>query len=174
MKKILNILPAVVLLFLVSCNSKEKGAVSDNAKKNLENFHAVNKMIQTGDFSRIGDYIAADAVDHGSENGPSKGLEAIKADLMKSSSQMSDMKNEVIKEFADDDYVMAWQRYTGTAKTDYMGMKAGQTMNSTAIEVVKFNKDGKATEHWTFVEPAEMMKMMGGQQPPMSDTTKPK
>jgi predicted SnoaL-like aldol condensation-catalyzing enzyme len=34
----------------------------------------------------------------------------------------------------------------------------------TAIEVVRF-KDGKAVEHWSFMEPREMMKMMA-QQPP--------
>jgi len=44
------------------------------------------------------------------------------------------------------------------------------------LELSKF-ADGKATEHWVFMEPAEMMKMMGPQQsqmPMAGDSTKKK
>jgi len=72
------------------------------------------------------------------------------------------MKSEIKKVFADDDYVMAWMRWTGTADGSMPGMPAGP-YDMTAIEVVRF-KDGKAVEHWAFMEPREMMKMMGGGQ----------
>lgn len=74
----------------------------------------------------------------------------------------SDMKMEIIKQLADDDYVFSWQRYTGTSDGS-MGMPKGP-YNMTAIEVVKC-KDGKAVEHWGFMEPRELMKMMGGGMP---------
>jgi len=74
---------------------------------------------------------------------------------------------------ADDDYAMAWQRYTGKMKTDGMGYKAGETFEMQAIEVAKF-KDGKAVEHWSFMQPSDMMAMMKKMQPmpaPAATTT---
>jgi predicted SnoaL-like aldol condensation-catalyzing enzyme len=46
-----------------------------------------------------------------------------------------------------------------------MGMPNGP-YDMTAIELAKF-KDGKAVEHWNFMEMQSMMKMMG-QQPGMN------
>jgi hypothetical protein len=40
-----------------------------------------------------------------------------------------------------------------------MGMKAGQKMEVNSVDVAKF-KDGKAVEHWIFMDPNDMMKMM--------------
>ena len=45
---------------------------------------------------------------------------------------------------------------------DGFGMKTGQAYNTSAIEVTRFNNDGKATEHWEFVTMADAAKMMGG------------
>ena len=80
-----------------------------------------------------------------------------------------DAKAEIIKELADDDYVFSWMRFTGSSDGS-MGMPAGP-YDMTSIEVVKF-KDGKAVEHWGFMEPREMMKMMAKQ--PVTDTVKKK
>ena len=76
---------------------------------------------------------------------------------------------EIIKELADDEYVFSWMRFTGSSDGS-MGMPAGP-YDMKSIEVVRF-KDGKAVEHWGFMEPREMMKMM--QQMPAMDTTKKK
>jgi hypothetical protein len=73
---------------------------------------------------------------------------------------MGGFKNEVVKEIADDDYVFQWMKETMTMKEDGMGMKAGETHTMSAIEVTKFNKDSKATDHWSFVEWGDVMKMM--------------
>ncbi len=51
-----------------------------------------------------------------------------------------------------------------------MGKKAGEVYSMNSMEVGKF-KDGKMTDHWTFVDPAEMMKMMGGAMPAMGDSS---
>lgn len=163
---------AITALVLVSCTAKQDGGMSATAKKNMEANKAVAECIQKGDFSKLGDYIADDAVDHAGASGETKGLAAIKADLEAMSGSMSDMKYDIIKELADDEYAMMWMHMTGTMKSDMMGMKAGQKVDSRAIELSRF-KDGKMVEHWTFMEPAEMMKMMGGGMPdqPAADTT---
>jgi len=51
----------------------------------------------------------------------------------------------------------------------------GKQTDMTSVDVTKF-KDGKATEHWVYSDPNEMMKMMQSM-PPMTapapaDTTK--
>ena len=158
----------IALAFCVAACSSKSG-ISETAQKNLDAMHGVTKCFDSKDFSKLGDYIAEDAIYHAGEMGDVKGLANMKAEFEKMTANTENPKTELIKELADDDYVISWMRYTGTSKTDQMGVKAGKTYSSTAVEVAKF-KDGKAVEHWTFMDPAEMMKMMGSSMP--ADTTK--
>ena len=155
MKKLFFILTVVILNSLIACNS----GMSATAKKNKEVNDAITKAYESGDFSKMGDWIAADAVDHGGQNGDVKGLDNIVAEMKGYHDQMSDMKSETIREMADDEYVITWAKVSGTAKTDGMGMKAGQKMEMTSVDVAKF-KDGKAVEHWIYMDPKDMMGMM--------------
>jgi hypothetical protein len=162
MKKLLLILPAGLLLSLVSCNN-DKGssgtAANPVAAKNLEAVHGINKAIETGDVSKLGDYIAADAVDHSGEKGEIKGLDSIKATLATIHTMGDNMKDETLNEFADSTTVIQWMRYTGNSKMAMGTMPAGSAYNWMTIHVSKF-KDGKATDHWEFMLPSDMMKMM--------------
>jgi SnoaL-like protein len=151
----------VLTMLIISCSSQQAGT-SDKAKKNLENFNAVTKMFETQDFSKAGDYLAADAVDHSSPTGEVKGADSIKAMFTRYASMVSDVKNEQVKELADDDYVIGWIKQSWTAKTDdpMMHMKAGDKGQMESIEVTKHNADGKITDHWSFMSMNDMMKMM--------------
>lgn len=166
MKKILFIISAGLVCFLMSC-SNEKGSEttgeSATAKKNLDACNAINKAIETGDVSQLGDYIASDGVDHSGEKGEVKGLDSIKAELQGLHSMYSNMSFDVAKELADDEYVFQWTKFSGTCTVASMGMPAGSKIESSSVHVTKF-KDGKATDHWQFIEMADMMKMMGGEQ----------
>ena len=66
MKKLFACLLAAGTVSFFSCNS---GGESATAKKNKEVNDAIMKAYEAGDFSKMGDYIAADAVDHGGETG---------------------------------------------------------------------------------------------------------
>lgn len=175
MKNFLLISLAGTVLTLSSCSSKSEGGMSDAAKKNMEINAAILKMFETGDHSKIGDYIARDAVDHSGPKGDIKGLDSIRAYFNQMGQMMTNMKNDIIKTLADDEYVMSWLKGSGTAKVDLpeWGMKAGQTQTGESVEVSKF-KDGKVVEHWTFINAAEMMAMMSGTPPaPPEEITKP-
>jgi predicted SnoaL-like aldol condensation-catalyzing enzyme len=154
MKKFISILCSTGFIFLVSCNSKEAG-MSDTAKKNLDAFMTVSNSFQTGDTSQIDDVVAADFVDHTDKG--DRGRDSLIAMIAEMKAANMQMKSEVIKSFADDEYVFGWMRWTGTGNGQ-MGMPMGPYEMS-GIEVVKF-KDNKAVEHWSFMEPREMMKMM--------------
>jgi predicted SnoaL-like aldol condensation-catalyzing enzyme len=80
------------------------------------------------------------------------------------------IKLDIVHEVADDNYAYAWIRMQGTSDGTY-GMPKGP-FDMTAIEVIKC-KDGKAIEHWEFMEAKQLMKMMGNMPPPpaMKDTT---
>lgn len=171
MKKLLFIISAVFFCFLISCSSKKEGGMSATAKKNMETNEAIVKMFETGDLSKIGDYIANDAIDHAGPKGDIVGLDSIKAYFNLMGQMMTNMKNEIIKTVADDEYVMCWLKGSGTAKVDLpdWNMKAGDSHTGNSVEVARF-KDGKVAEHWSFVDAMEMMKMMAPPPTPGKDT----
>ena len=150
---------AAVFTVICLCGFGQQASMSTAAQKNLATARAVVNMFESGDFSNIGNYIATDAVDH-SGMGEIKGLDSIKAMLNQMNTVMGDFKHEMIHEMADDQYVFQWMNQTSTAKTDAMGMKAGQTITMNIIEVTRFD-NAKIVEHWTFLNAADAMKMMG-------------
>jgi predicted SnoaL-like aldol condensation-catalyzing enzyme len=178
MKKFLFILSAGVIFLLSSCESKkESGGTSETAKQNVEANNAIMKMFESGDWSKVGDYIDKDAVDHAGPKGDIKGLDSLKAYFDQMGQMMTNMKNDIVKTLADDEYVMCWVKGSATAKIDLpeWNMKAGDTHTASSIEVSKF-KDGKVVEHWSFMDVVDMSKMMAAMNPnamPMpADTTK--
>ena len=164
MKKYLSVLAIALSCYFMSCTNKSEGGLSATAQKNLDAMHGVSKCFDTKDFSKLGDYIATDAIEHAGDSGEIKGLASIKAQFEKWTAGMDNQKTETIKDLADDEYVMSWNHYTGTYKTAVMGHKAGDKFDMKAIETARF-KDGKAVEHWSMMEPGDVMKMMGSMQP---------
>ncbi|MCW3106460.1 MAG: SnoaL-like polyketide cyclase [Segetibacter sp.] len=156
MRKILLTFACGVFLF-ISCNSdKKEDSAKDNSmsQKNLDASHVVNKAFETGDPSGIDSVVASDFVDH-TERGEMN-RDSLKAMVKMVHATNKDMKMDIIKELADEEYVFSMMRFRGTS--DGSMMPAGP-YDMHAIEVVKF-KDGKAVEHWEYMEPGEMMKMM--------------
>lgn len=172
MKKYFLAISTCLFLLCMSCNNRVDddkagaGKISDQTEKNIAASHIVVDAFQTGDISKIDSAIASDFVDH-TERGD-MGRDSLKAMIKMWHGASKDAKTEILKELADDEYVFSWMRFTGSSDGS-MGMPAGP-YDMKSIEVVRF-KDGKAVEHWGFMEPREMMKMMV--QMPM-DTTKKK
>jgi predicted SnoaL-like aldol condensation-catalyzing enzyme len=142
---------ATMFAALCCCSYGQKSSMSSTAQKNLASSRAVAKMFESGDFSKVGDYIAADAVDHGGMSGDVKGLDNIKASFAQMTGMMTDMKSEIVKELADDEYTFQWMKQSSTMKVDAMGMKAGTKNSLDAIEVSRFS-NGKIVEHWSFYQ----------------------
>jgi len=153
MKKI-SFLIILCFFSLISFSQNEK-----TLAKNKE----VYKAIETGDVSKIKDYIDKEAVDHG--GGPNgqdvKGGDSILSMIGGIHNSFTDLKMEVIAEAMNGDYLLTLVRLTGTTTANPgMGLPPNKKMDSKSVDVVKI-KDGKATEHWQFVDPKEMMEMMG-------------
>jgi predicted ester cyclase len=161
MKNLLFLFVIALSSICISCGNS--GGMSAKAKKNMEVNSAIMKAYEAGDFSKMNEYMAADAVDHGGEKGDVKGIDNIVAEMKRYRAMMPDMKSEIIKELADDDYVFTWGKFSGTMN--------GTMTSMTSVDVSKF-KDGKAVEHWVFMNPADMMAMMPPPASPQADTAR--
>ena len=175
MKKIFIVF-AGLLCFCSSCDNNNATTVSDGKQreKNLAASNIIDEAFKSGDVSKIDSAVSKDFIDH-TDQGDKVGPDSLKAMVTMVHTNFKDMKMEKVHEVADDDYVYSWMRYSGTSDGS-MGMPKGPyTMN--AVEVAKF-KDGKAVEHWSFVNMQEMMKMMPPPPPPVEakkiDTVKAK
>ncbi len=168
MKKILFLFSTLVFCLFISCNDKTAGTsdgMSEQAKKNLEASRAISKAFETGDNSGIDSVVSADFVDHTDRGDYNR--DSLKNMITQVRASFPDMKSEVMKEWADDNWVFTQVRYTGTSDGS-MGMPVGP-YDMHAIHVVRCN-DGKIVEHWEYMEMRDMMKMMGQMQP-QGDTT---
>ena len=125
------------------------------ADQNLASSKIVTNAFETGDVSKIDSAVAADFVDH-TDRGD-VGRDSLKKMITEIHKEFPDMKTEVIREVADNDYVFSLMRFTGTSNGQ-MGMPKGP-YDMHAVQVVRF-KDGKAVEHWEYMQMEEMMKMM--------------
>ena len=170
MKKFLTIASITVIFFMSACsNSGESGTSSsmsasgnNSGDKNIATVHAVNDAIQSGDVGKLDQYIATDAVDHSGEAGEIKGLNNIKDSLKAMHDNYKDLKLESLQDAAGGDYVFSLTRFKGTNVKPSMGAPAGTSFDMSSVEVVKFDKDGKITDHWSYMSMGDAMKMMGG------------
>jgi len=145
------------LFLLASCNDKppvEESKNNSKTYKNIEASRAVSKAFGSGDVTGIDSVVSDKFVDH-TDRGD-VGRDSLKAMIKMVNATNKDMKMEVLKELGDDDYVFTWMRFTGTS--DGTIMHVGP-YNMTGMQVVRC-EDGKIVEHWEFMEPREMMKMM--------------
>jgi predicted SnoaL-like aldol condensation-catalyzing enzyme len=166
MKKMQFLFTIGLLLGLLSCNDTKTEKKADDtmvsekkgnsmAEKNLAAMHIVNKAFETGDPGSIDEAVAGDFIDHTDQG--DKNRDSLKAMITMMHKGMPDMKVEILKEMADDEYVFSLNRYTGIGDGK-MGMPKGP-YDMKAIEVVRC-KEGKGVEHWAYMQPGDVMKMM--------------
>src|SRR6476659_9975612 len=164
MKKIFFAAFAALVFFFSSCTDTSSTSTSTDKKegssvtqKNLAANDVISKAFESGNVSGIDSVVSEDFLDH-TDHGDVKGRDSLKSMVTMMHSMMKDMKIEKVHDIADEDYVYSWMRYKGTSDGS-MGMPKGP-YDLSAIEVSKY-RDGKAVEHWGFMEMRDMMKMMG-------------
>lgn len=169
MKKILILVTSCTLLGILSCDDRKDSDKTSTETKSVDNatstteqarldaVNTVSSAFQTGDVSKVDAVVAEDFLDH-TERGDIKGRDSLKAMIVTMHSKTKNAKVETINQAVSGDYVYSWIRYTGTTDGS-LGLPAGP-YDMSAIELVKFNNDNKAIEHWAFMEMRELMKMM--------------
>jgi predicted ester cyclase len=73
-----------------------------------------------------------------------------------------DMRMEAEDVIASGDKVVARVRFTGTHRGDFMGIPAtDRTVDVQLIDIVRFDDDGLAHEHWGVLDALAMMQQLG-------------
>jgi ketosteroid isomerase-like protein len=168
MRQLILLLGLACCMQFVACTTKTETstAVSTN-ERNRHNFNSVYRAIETGDMSNVDSFIAEDIVEHNPPVGMEmRGRDSIKRMLADMRNHFTNLKFENIATATDGDYAFALVRMTGTPTDGAMGFPPNVPVNYLSIDVVKTNSQGQATDHWVYLDPRDMMKMMGGA-PPM-------
>lgn len=165
MKKILWIIQLAVIFFAISCKNESTTSTTKEPSKNEAAVQEAYKAFETGDVSKMDSLLAPDCIDH--NGGPMgkeiKGRDGIKQMFTTMHNSMSDMKMTSDVMSSEGDYVFAWVHMTGTTTANpdpTLGMPANTKMDMKMVDVLKFNSDGKCTDHWGYMDPNDMMKMM--------------
>jgi hypothetical protein len=160
MKQILFAVSAFFCCCLIACNSNNTNSGDD---KNLSTSRDIFKGIETGDTSKLTS-IAPDAVDHAGPMGEVTNGDSIKAMLAQIHNHVKDLKIEILNDASSGDYVYTWNKWSGTALDSSMGFAANQPFNTSGVDIVKF-RDGKAVEHWGFLDQKEVNAMRARMMP---------
>lgn len=169
MRKIFVLALGGIAFLLNACNNATETSTasardstgSSMAEKNLAASRMVDKAFETGDASLIDSAVAADFIDHTDRGDMNR--DSLKAMVVGLKKNFPDMKTEVIREVADNDFVFSLVHYTGTSNGAMDMPKGPYDMH--VVHVVRC-KDGKGVEHWEYMQPQEMMKMMPQQPAP--------
>ncbi len=177
MKKVLLLLTAIAVI--TSCNDNSSVAntnqtdMADDHAKYTQNTKEIYRAIETGDVSKLDNYIAEDVIDHNANPDGSdiRGRDSIKKMISQIHTYFEDgMKMEFISDALSSDgmYHYTTVRMKGKAKANPWGMPVGSDVDDTSVDVIKI-KDGKAAEHWGFMSMGdfnEMMQAVQGTPPP--------
>lgn len=152
MKKILPLILLLVGVLAARAQTPEK-----NKRAAIALYEAFNKA----DYNSLDKYIAADANDHALPAGL-KGLAGVKEMFKTFKTWFPDGTNIVEEVIAEGDYVVGRVRFTGTNAGPIMNMPAtNKKVDVMTIDVIRFDKAGKAVEHWGFNNDLAMMQQLG-------------
>ena len=135
---------------------------ADSVKNaNIESYRKVIDMMNTGKMDDMGKYIDDKMVDHQMMPGQKPGLAGLKEMMMGMHTAIPDMKFTINQITADSNTIWALSTMTGTNTGSMMGMPpTGKAINVQAVDIIRLS-NGKAVEHWGFMEEKKMMEQMG-------------
>jgi predicted ester cyclase len=167
MKTITFLAVIVLMATLYSCNTGTSATSASNATlDSIKYFDEQSyKDFVSGNFSMFERMVSPDIVDHGLGEKDVVGRDSVEAGLKEMTSQIKDLKFDIVSESADSTYSMILVRITGTSNSAKTGFPVGASIDMKNVDVLKW-KDGKVTEHWGYVDPRDMMKMMASMTPP--------
>lgn len=130
-------------------------AATDPAKavKMKEAYAAVLNLIQSGDLANLGNYMADDFKEHMQIPGTAfvAGIEGAKQAMTMLKQAYPDLKMTVEHVATEGDILIAHIWTEGTYSGSIPGFPPaakGKTVKFAAVDIVKFNAEGKATNHW--------------------------
>ena len=120
------------------------------------------ELINAGDIDGFGEFLGEDFVEH--EQAP--GLAPTKAGVLEFfrmyRAAFPDLHMEPQDVLTSEDKAVARVRATGTQQGEFMGMPpSGKSVDVQLIDIIRFDDDGLAREHWGVVDLMTMMQQLG-------------
>jgi steroid delta-isomerase-like uncharacterized protein len=119
-------------------------------------------LISAGDIDGFGECLADDFVEHEETPGLEPTREGVKQLFHMYRAAFPDLRMEAEDILQSGDKVVARVRATGTHQGEFMGMPAsGRSVDVELIDIIRFDADGLAHEHWGVVDTLAMMQQLG-------------
>ena len=162
MRKGLWLASALILFVSGMASAGDMKMDAKLSAKNTERLRGFYRDVMSAhNLEAISQYCTDDFVDHNPDPGQKQGMEGLKAAFKAMFTAFPDLKVQVLKTVAEGDIAVAHITVTGTQKGEYMGMPAsGKKFKMGGIDMVKINKDGKATDRWGYVDAIAMMQQL--------------
>jgi steroid delta-isomerase-like uncharacterized protein len=119
-------------------------------------------LINAGDIDGFGEMLAEDMVEHEEFPGLAPTKEGVLQFFRMYRAAFSDLHFDAEDIFASGDKVVGRVRATGTNDGEFMGMPAtGRSISIDLIDIIRFEDDGLAHEHWGVADSMAMMQQLG-------------
>lgn len=121
------------------------------------------ELLSAGDIDGFGDLLADGFVEHDETPGMEPTKEGVKQLFRMYRASFPDLRMEVQELLTSGDKVVGRIRATGTHTGEaFMGMPAsGKGVNMQLIDIIRFDEDGLAREHWGVSDALSMMQQLG-------------
>ncbi|HEX6875657.1 MAG TPA: ester cyclase [Nocardioidaceae bacterium] len=121
------------------------------------------ELLSAGDIDGFGDLLADGFVEHDETPGMEPTKEGVKQLFRMYRASFPDLRMEVQELLTSGDKVVGRIRATGTHTGEaFMGMPAsGKGVNMQLIDIIRFDEDGLACEHWGVSDALSMMQQLG-------------
>ena len=119
-------------------------------------------LISAGDIDGFGAILAEDFVEHEATPGLEPTKEGVVQLFHMYKAAFPDLRMDPQDVLASGDKVVARVRATGTHQGEFLGMPAtGKRVDVQLIDIIRFDRDGLAREHWGVLDALALMQQLG-------------
>ncbi len=160
-------------LSLVACNKQQGSSataegpkVDSTVMKNKEGCKQWMEAFNSGNWDAMEKLTDPNIVEHSPAPGQKPGRDGMMAMMKEFKAAFPDMKMTIVDMTAEGDKVSVLSRMEGTNSGQFMGMPAtGKKVDVMGMDLIKIT-NGKASEHWGYMEMDKFMQQMGMMPPP--------
>ena len=129
---------------------------------NADTMRQFYDRLNAGDVDGFAALIADDMIEHEKIEGLPQTKEGVIQFFEMFRAAFSDLRMEAEDIIESGDKAWARIRVTGTNDGEFMGMPAtGKSVDLQAVDIVRFNAEGTAAEHWGVTDTMTMMQQLG-------------
>lgn len=142
------------------CRSTQQDTNLEANRAAVRKYHDIMSNVFNGRLAELDNIMAPDYIYHTMSGKDHQGREALKKAITQMRKPFPDEKEEIMDIVAEGDKVVSRYRSTATYKGKYKDIDAtGKKVVTYAVSIFKV-VNGKITEEWQFMDPAEVDKQL--------------